>query len=182
MARKKVPRARVEPGVTTALAPPSLDPDAFVAMVREHDRLLRALVYRLLGSRDAMDDVLQEVYVKAFRGWGSFRGESSAATWLYRIAYHACVDELRRRRPHDELDDRLPDPRLGPAEQVAIRSDLAAALAALPVEQRAAVLLVDLHGLDYAAAAAVLGCPTGTVGARVSRGRAALRETLGGTS
>jgi RNA polymerase sigma-70 factor (ECF subfamily) len=166
--------------MTTAVAPARLDPAAFVAAVREHDRMLRALVYRLTGSRDAMDDVLQDVYVKAYRGWGSFRGESSVATWLYRIAYHACVDELRRRHPHEELDEAAADPRIEPGEQVALRRDLAAALAALPVEQRAAVLLVDLHGLDYGTAADVLGCPVGTVGARVSRGRAALRVTLGG--
>ena len=182
MRRKDRAAPAVEPGMTTAVAPARLDPDAFVVAIREHDRLLRSLAYRLLGDRDAMDDVLQDVYVKAFRAWGTFRGDASAATWLYRIAYHACVDELRRRRPHAELDEALPDRRIEPGEQVALRRDLAAALAALPVEQRAAVLLVDLHGLDYAAAADVLGCPVGTVGARVSRGRAALRTTLGGNA
>lgn len=183
MARKKARAARVEPAMTLVAAapPPSvLDPDTFVAMLREHDRLLRSLVYRLLGDRDQMDDVLQEVYIKAFRARGSFRGESSTATWLYRIAYNACLDELRKagRWQPAELDESLPDPRPEPGDEVALRGDVAAALAALPVEQRAAVLLVDLHGLDYAAAAAALGCPTGTLGARVSRGRATLRTLL----
>ncbi len=183
MARKERRERVVQPDMTLVAAPPPpsmLDPDAFVAMLREHDRLLRSLVYRLLGDRQQMDDVLQEVYLKAFRARESFRGESTTATWLYRIAYNACLDELRkagRWRP-EELDEALPDPRPEPGEEVALRGDVAAALAALPVEQRAAVLLVDLHGLDYAAAAAALGCPAGTRGARVSGGRAALRRLL----
>ena len=178
------PRA-VEPGMTPtpALAErpvETLDADAFTGLLKEHDRLLRSLVYRLMGDRDVMDDVLQEVYLKAFRARASFRGESSTATWLYRIAYNTCLDELRRRGrwQQDELDEALPDPRPDPGEQVALRGDVAAALAALPVEQRAAVLLVDLHGLDYAAAGAVLGAGAGTIGSRVSRGRAALRRIL----
>ncbi len=169
----------------TAARPPAgpapADPDAFVAMLREHDRLLRSLVYRLVG-RGPMDDVLQEVYLKAFRSWGSFRGDAAVSTWLYRIAYHVCVDELRRagRWQPVDLDEaaEVRDPAPDPGETVSLRGDLAAALAALPVEQRAAVLLVDLHGLDYAAAAEVLGSNAGTVGSRVSRGRAALRATL----
>lgn len=160
--------------------PDVMDPDAFVAVLKEHDRLLRSLVYRLMGDRDVMDDVLQEVYVKAFRARASFRGESSTATWLYRIAYNACLDELRKRGRWEpaELDEAMPDPRPDPGEEVALRGDVAAALAALPVEQRAAILLVDLHGMDYAAAGAVLGAGAGTIGSRVSRGRAALRRIL----
>lgn len=185
MARKDRRLRSVERDMTPTLeraAPPVdlLDADAFVAMLKEHDRLLRSLVYRLMGDRDVMDDVLQEVYIKAFRARTSFRGEASVATWLYRIAYNTCLDELRKRGRWEpaELDEALPDPRPEPGEQVALRGDIAAALDALPVEQRAAILLVDLHGLDYAAAGVVLGAGAGTVGSRVSRGRAALRTIL----
>ncbi|HVF04682.1 MAG TPA: RNA polymerase sigma factor [Frankiaceae bacterium] len=185
MARKDPPEPSVQPDMTPTLeraAPPpdAMDADAFVAMLKEHDRLLRSLVYRMVGNRDLMDDVLQEVYLKAFRARASFRGESSPATWLYRIAYNACLDELRKngRWQPAELDEAMPDPAPEPGEQVALRGDIAAALDALPVEQRAAILLVDLHGMDYAAAGAVLGAGAGTVGSRVSRGRAALRRIL----
>ena len=185
MPRKDPRPGAVERDMTPTLqraAPPPevLDPDAFVAMLKEHDRLLRSLVYRLMGDRDLMDDVLQEVYLKAFRARASFRGEASTATWLYRIAYNACLDELRKkgRWQPAELDEELADPRPDPGDEVALRGDMAAALDALPVEQRAAILLVDLHGLDYAAAGAVLGAGAGTVGSRVSRGRAALRRIL----
>ena len=185
MARKDRRLSAVEPGMTPtpalAVPPPDvLDPDAFVTMLKEHDRLLRSLVFRLMGDRDVMDDVLQEVYIKAFRARASFRGESSTATWLYRIAYNACLDELRKRGRWQpaELDESIPDTRPDPGDEVALRGDVAAALDALPVEQRAAILLVDLHGMDYAAAGAVLGAGAGTVGSRVSRGRAALRRLL----
>src|ERR671929_384113 len=74
------------------------DAEAFATLVERHDRPLRALAFRLLGDRDAMDDALQEAYVKAFRSLPRFDGRSSVRTWLYRVVYNACVDELRRAR------------------------------------------------------------------------------------
>lgn len=171
---------QLDVGPSATLARPSAD--GFVDLLREHDGALRALVYRMVGDRGVMDDVLQDTYLKAYQALPSFRGEAALGTWLYRIAYHACCDELRRAgrwRPlplDDAADERDPAP--DPADTVALRGDLAAALDALPHEQRAAVLLVDLNGLDYAAAAAVLGVAPGTVGSRVSRARATLRRTL----
>lgn len=157
------------------------DQDAFARIVGHYDHRLRALAYRLLGDRDRMDDVLQEVYVKAFRSLPKFKGESALGTWLYRIAYNACIDDLRRRPALESVTDEetIVDPRSGPAEVAIRRQDLAAALATLPPDQRAAVLLVDAYGLDYADAAEVLGVRAGTIGSRLSRARAALRRTLG---
>ncbi|HSK15885.1 MAG TPA: sigma-70 family RNA polymerase sigma factor [Gaiellaceae bacterium] len=161
------------------------DEDAFAAVVRHHDHGLRALAYRLLGDRDRMDDALQEAYVRAFRALPRFRGDSRLGTWLYRIAYNACLDELERSRRRDHLPLREaaepPDPRAGPAEEVASRRDLAAALAALPPEDRAAVLMVDAHGFGYRDAGEALGVPEGTVASRLSRARAALRRALAET-
>src|ERR671934_126486 len=77
---------------------------AFPELIERHDRALRALAFRLLGDRDRMDDVLQEAYVRAYRALPRFRGRSLPGTWLYRIVYNACIDELRRERP----DRRLP--------------------------------------------------------------------------
>lgn len=188
------PRVTVAPLVEDMTGPIELapdpvaqrDPDVFIAMVRHYDRPLRGLVYRLMGNREQMDDVLQEVYLRAFRALPGFRGEAASGTWLYRIAYNVCIDELRRiqRRPSVPLDDYYeePDPALDPSELATLRGDLAGALADLPVEQRAAVLLVDAHGFDYGRAGDILGVPAGTVGSRVSRARAALRLALGATS
>ena len=155
------------------------DADRFAHLVAEHDRPLRALAFRLLGDRQAMDDVLQEAYAKAFRALPQFRGESATGTWLYRIVYNACLDHLRRERRLAEqpLETGLPATP-DPGESAARREALAAALAALAPDQRAAVLLVDAEGLDYAAAARVLGVRVGTVASRLSRARASLRRAL----
>lgn len=158
------------------------DHRAFRDLVRHHDVGLRVLAYRLLADRARMDDVLQEAYVKAFRGLASFKGEASVRTWMYRITYNACVDELRRHaRQVDVAMKTLTERPSGapdPGDRAVLRSGLAAALALLPPDQRAAVLLVDAEGFDYAAAARVLGVAEGTVASRVSRARSTLRRAL----
>lgn len=156
------------------------DERAFAELVREHDHGLRALAYRLLDDRDLMDDALQEAYVKAYRALPRFRGESSVGTWLYRIAYNACLDELRRARtvvPLEHVGER-PDPAPAPPERAATSDLLARALSTLAHEDRAAVLLVDAQGFDYESAGEVLGVPAGTVASRLNRARAQLRRAL----
>ena len=160
------------------------DRQAFTEVVRHYDHRLRALAYRLLGDRAAMDDALQEAYVKAFRALPGFREDAGLGTWLYQITYRACVDLQRRESRHrtGSTDWAEPDTASGPAADPAAtatsRTDLQRALAGLPVDQRAAVLLVDAEGLDYDAAAAVLGVAPGTIASRLSRARAALRAAL----
>lgn len=162
------------------------DHDAFVTLVRRHDPRMRALAARLLGGeRDRVDDTLQEAYVRSYRALSTFRNDAEFATWLYRITYNACLDELRRneRRPvpvdaSDELWDRrasTPDP-----DAAVSASDRAARiLAAIPVDQRVAVVLIDGEGVELAEAAALLDVPPGTVASRLSRGRARIRRLMG---
>lgn len=159
------------------------DHGAFRELVGHYDAGLRALAYRLLGDRHRMDDVLQDAYLKAYRALPSFRGDASPGTWLYRITYNACIDELRRRRnvvqlPLERAEDH-PDPHGDVGARAGDRAVLAQALDTLPPDQRAVVLLVDAKGFDYADAAAVLGIPEGTVRSRLSRARARLRRALG---
>ena len=159
------------------------DRQAFTEVVRHYDHRLRALAYRLLGDRAAMDDVLQEAYVKAFRALPGFREDAGLGTWLYQITYRACVDHQRRESRHqtDTTDWSRPETAASsadPAVTAARRTDLQRALAGLSFDQRAAVLLVDAEGLDYDAAAAVLGVAPGTIASRLSRARAALRAAL----
>jgi RNA polymerase sigma-70 factor, ECF subfamily len=161
----------------------NVDAAAFVALVELHDQSLRRLAFRLLGDRDAMDDVLQEAYVKAFRALPRFRGRSTLGTWLYRIVYNACLDELRRDRAIRTVPFE-PDTACevaDPADAVTGDSRVTDALASLPPEQRAAVLLVDADGLDYRAAADVLGVEVGTVASRLNRARTSLRRALSPT-
>jgi RNA polymerase sigma-70 factor (ECF subfamily) len=157
-----------------------VDAERFADLVAEHDRPLRALAFRLLGDRDAMDDVLQEAYANAFRALPRFRGEAATGTWLYRIVYNACLDELRRARRAVELslENAVPASAPDPGDAAARREALAAALAALGPDQRAAVLLVDAEGFDYPSAASVLGIRVGTLASRLSRARASLRRAL----
>ena len=162
------------------------DQEAFAAVIRHYDPGLRALAYRLLEDRDLMDDALQEGYVKAFRGLPRFRGHAKLGTWLYRIVYNACLDELKRpsgRRdvPYEDVGD-APAPWSDPGEAVERRGELGEALARLAPEERAAVLLVDAQGFDYREAARILDVPEGTIGSRLSRARASLRAGLGGSA
>jgi len=158
------------------------DAHAFEAILRHYDRRLRVVADRILDDRQAMDDALQEVAIKALRGLPSYRGDAPLGAWLCRIATTTCLDHLRRRRPEDptapdalaEQATSWPDP----ADQVGDRQLLAAALLALPVEQRVAVILVDQFGYDYRAAADALGVPVGTAASRVASARARLRAAL----
>jgi RNA polymerase sigma-70 factor (ECF subfamily) len=159
--------------------------EAFIEVVKQHDRGLRALAYRLLRDRETMDDVMQEAYLKAFRGLAGFRKEAQSGTWLYRIVYNACLDRLRSDRRAREVSLELvteaaemADPAAGPAETVAWRGDLDTALASLPPGQRAVVLLVDADGFSYDEAAAVLGVPAGTIASRLNHARSTLRGAL----
>jgi RNA polymerase sigma-70 factor (ECF subfamily) len=158
------------------------DGRAFAALIRHFDPGLRILAFRLLGNRERMEDALQEAYLRAFRALPGFRGESSIGTWLYRVVYNTCLDELRRERRSTELTlhalDEEPEGVHDPAETLLRTSAVWGALMALPLEERAAVLLVDGQGLRYADAAAVLGVPIGTVASRLNRARPAMRRAL----
>jgi RNA polymerase sigma-70 factor (ECF subfamily) len=158
------------------------DHEAFAALVRLYDAKLRGLAFRVLGDRDRMDDALQEAYVRAFRALPRFRGDARMGTWLFRITYNACLDELARGRkvthvPLDELVEQASgEPQ--PGEALSYRSQVVTALRALPADERAVVFLVDVHGFDYAAAAELVGVPVGTVASRLNRARRSLRRAL----
>jgi RNA polymerase sigma-70 factor, ECF subfamily len=167
--------------------------DAFIALVRKHDRDLRMLVYRLVGDADAMDDILQDAYLRSYRALPGFRREASLATWLYRITYNLCLDRLRSRARPAELAtplslDLMAEDGWEPAarradlsDEIALRGDLQQALAALHPEQRAAVLLVDAIGYDYSTSAQILGIREGTLASRLHQSRAVLRHALSDT-
>ena len=161
------------------------DSAAFAELIRSYDRPLRALVFRLLEDASAMDDVLQDSYVKAYRSLRGFTGDARFGTWLYRIVYNTCLDELRRRarHPHVPLES-VPDRRdpVDLASAVSTRTTLARALASLPAELRAVALLVDAEGMSYDEAGEILGLPPGTVASRLHRARAVLRPALSSDS
>ena len=159
--------------------------DAFTELVRRYDDRLRALAFSLLRDRNRMDDVLQDAYVKAFRAMPTFTGKAGAdiGTWLYRIVYNSCLDDLRRDRRHPTAE--LPEDGVFPTtedttQRVSDRTSLAAAFDELAEDQKTVAWLVDVEGFDYVAAGEVLGVAPGTIGSRLSRAHKQLRSSLGG--
>ena len=157
-------------------------------LLRLHIGRIHALCRRITGNDADAADATQEALIAIVRGLPRFDGRSAFSTWAYRVATNACLDELRRRR-------RRPEPTAGQVldasrsaatltsmasdlETVGARVDIDAALATLTPEFRAAVVLRDLIGLDYAEIAEVLGVPPGTVRSRIARGRAVLADLL----
>lgn len=164
------------------------DRDALDRLLRRHYDRLFALCRRLTGNPTDAADATQEALVAIVRGLARFDGRAAFTTWSYRVATNACLDELRRRRrrPEPGLEDgegvaASPDPgRPGVADEVVDRLVLDEALAAIPVEFRAAVVLRDVCALDYAEIAEVLEIPAGTVRSRIARGRALLAARMSG--
>jgi RNA polymerase sigma-70 factor (ECF subfamily) len=155
------------------------DPEAFGEIFRRHRDRMWALALRTTGNRELASDCLQDAFISAFRRADSYRGEAAVTTWLHRIVVNACLDRLRRDRPTVGLPEReLPD-RTDAHGQVETRLDVREALARLPEGQRMALVLVDMHGLSVAEAAAILEVAEGTVKSRCARGRSALAVMLG---
>ncbi len=156
------------------------DPDAFTLLVQRHRDRLWAVALRTLGDREEAADALQEALISAFRNAGSFRGDAAVTTWLHRIVVNACLDRVRRRavRPTVPLGEHDPPTRRDEHAQVDIRLAVRAALATLPLEQREALVLVDMEDLPVLEAARLLGVPEGTIKSRCSRGRTALAALL----
>ena len=153
------------------------DHEAFADLMARHHTRLRTLVHRIVRRPDQVDDVLQEAYLKAFRSIRRFRGEAGVATWLHRITYNACLDELRR-RPFaltGTEDVERASTTAGPAETAVAKVEVAEVLARLGPELAATVVLVHGYGLDYAAASNALGVPEGTIASRLNRARARAR-------
>lgn len=157
---------------------------AFEELMRAHEDRVFAVCLRMLRDREAALDATQETFVTVFRKADRFAGRSAFGTWLYRVAVNTCYDHARRSRRH--IAEPLPEGN-DPADlasddaftSVELRPDLEAALAALPAEFRAAVVLADVEGLGLQTVAEALGVPVGTVKSRVFRGRKLLAEALG---
>jgi RNA polymerase sigma-70 factor (ECF subfamily) len=163
------------------------DPTAFEELVRRHRDRLWAVALRTTGDPEEAADALQDALISAFRRAEQFRGDSAVTTWLHRIVVNASLDRLRRRavrqaQPLPDDNENLPGAVVAdPTDHLDRRVTQLAiteALAELPDDQRAAVLLVDVEGWSVEEAAIRLGCPEGTVKSRCYRGRAKLAKRL----
>jgi RNA polymerase sigma-70 factor (ECF subfamily) len=161
------------------------DRDAFEGLYRQHANRLYNLVYRMAGSGEA-DDLLQDVFLQAYRKLGSYKGESSLGTWLYRLATNLCLDHLRSKQGRmagmtDSLDEEDAAPAVSPerpAEAHAARMDLAQAIDALPPSYRAAFVLHDVEGYQHDEVAKLLGIAEGSSKSLLHKARMKLRAAL----
>jgi RNA polymerase sigma-70 factor (ECF subfamily) len=155
------------------MRPPD-DRERFEALLDRHHRKLRRFVAGLVTDRDRVEDVLQEAYLRAYRGLPRlFANEAHERAWIYRVVYRCCIDELRRAPRHAAL---LNEPAY--SEQIDRRIALDRALRGLKPSDRAVIYLVGFAGLGQADAARVLGIPRGTVAWRLSVARKRFHSLL----
>ena len=155
---------------------------AFDVLVEKYQRDIYRLCYRYVNDHQDANDMAQEVFVKAYRALGRFRGDSSFSTWLYRIAVNTCLNfRASRRPPAVELPDALPDRAPGALESLERdeRSRLVReAVSRLPEKQRATLILKVYHELTHEEVATILGSSVGTVKANVFHALGNLRKML----
>jgi len=183
-------------GATDVNGTPAEDARAAIErLVDEHGPTLYAIARRFCGDPDRTEDLLQEVYLQAFRGWAGFEGRSDPRTWLYTIAARTCL-RMRRRRAGEpdrigSLEDLLPfgDPLIAviPDDQEDVlqqqirteaRERVEAGIADLPVEFRMPIVLKEIIGPPVAEVAAIMGVEEGTVRSRLHRARLKLRAAV----
>lgn len=158
------------------------DQAAFSILADRHEDKIFGLAQRVLGDRGDALDATQEILLTIFRQAGTFRGDSTFSTWLYRIGINTSRDLLRKRRRWQREGDDIGDADLpGTAridEQVSLRIDLARALDQLSDDYRDAVLLHDVLGTPYEEIARLTKANIGTVKSRISRGRRKLADLM----
>jgi RNA polymerase sigma-70 factor, ECF subfamily len=168
------------------------DTDSFNQLVSRWERPIFALAYRTLGREEDARDVVQDAFLRAYRGLGGFKGEAKFSSWLYRITLNLCRDWIRRERraplvqvPEGTDATELADAQAAPSESVEelvgrreMSRAVAKAMAELPEDQRIAILLKEYHGLTFQEIADQLHCPLSTVKTRLYQGLSVLRRRL----
>ena len=167
------------------------DLESFNQLVVRWERPIYALAYRVIGREEDARDVCQETFLRAYRALGGFKRQAKFSSWLYRIALNLCRDWMRRERrtpvaqapegvdlielagesePTESIEDLVARREIGRA--------VARVMAALPDEQRTAIILKEYHGLTFQAIADLQGCPLSTVKTRLYQGLTVLRRHL----
>lgn len=160
---------------------------AFRVLVERYQERIRNLIYSIFHEPGVVDDLSQEVFIKAYEALHQFRFQSSFYTWLYRIAVNKSRDELRKRKVRrwfslqsmmESSDKELGAKIVAEPPDNELQELLAAGLKSLPEKYRIAVILKDVDGFSYEEIAEIMECEIGTVKSRLSRARAMLRKIL----
>ena len=159
------------------------DVDAFELLYRQHSARIYTLASRMGGSPEDGEDLLQEIFLQAYRKIGSFKGDASVGTWLYRLALNHCLDFVRSRRAKmnkltETLDAETSIEPVARRETPIARLDLERAVERLPEGCREAFVLHDVEGFDHKEVAALLGIAEGTSKSQVFKARMKLRALL----
>jgi len=168
------------------------DLDSFNQLVVRWERPIYALAYRVIGREEDARDVCQETFLRAFRALRGFKGQAKFSSWLYRITLNLCRDWIRRERraPTAQAPEGVDLVEVASAGQVDVETveDLvsrrllgravARAMAALPDDQRTAIILKEYHELTFQEIADLLECPLSTVKTRLYQGLSVLRRQL----
>jgi RNA polymerase sigma-70 factor (ECF subfamily) len=166
------------------------DLNSFEQLVARYEAKVFTIAYRYTGNHHDAGDLAQEAFIRVYRAIGSFRGESSFLTWLYRVVTNVCKDEMRRRSREntvsiDEMTEwgKQPVPRIktGPLETVLHKEwqeEIQQVLNSLSYEHRTVIVMRDIQGYTYEEIAFFLECSLGTVKSRLSRARNILKDLL----
>jgi RNA polymerase sigma-70 factor, ECF subfamily len=160
------------------------DREAFDEIVRRHQRQVYQLCYRFVGNHEDASDLAQDVFVRAYKALGGFKGQSAIATWLYRIGVNVCLNrKALKTLPIDPMPElELADPKSEGADAAVLRGERArkvrAAIARLPTKQRATLILRTYQDLSHDQIAQILGSSVGAVKANFFHALANLKKLL----
>lgn len=153
---------------------------AMELLYHRYKRRVFGLVTRIVGPSDS-EEVVQEVFVRIYRGLAKFRGDAQLSTWIYRLSVNAALSHVskRKRRPEcEEWQDQEPAA-AEPQRDSALSRRLEDAMQKLPVGYRAVLVLHDVEGLSHEECAKILGCRIGTSKSQLHKARARMRQILG---
>ena len=168
------------------------DEQAFAEIVDRYKVMVYSIVARVVQDSEVAEDLAQEVFLRVYRGLRSFRGKSKLSTWIYKIAYRVCLEELKRphrRHPITSLDGVSDDAEREPTRELVYAADAAFDqidlsesmdhwLGTLPPHYRMAITLYYLGDRSYLEIAEVMGVPIGTVKTYLHRAKRALKDRI----
>ena len=160
------------------------DVEAFETIYRQHASRLYTLACRMAGSPEDGEDLLQEIFLQAYRKLGSFKGDATLGTWLYRLALNHCLNYVRSRRAKmnkltSAIEGEIACEPAARRETPIARLDLERAVERLPEGCREAFVLHDVEGFDHKEVGRLLGIAEGTSKSQVFKARMKLRALLG---
>lgn len=154
------------------------DHAAFECLVREHQRMILSLAYRMTGSWSDAEDLAQESFIQAFRQLDRFRGEARFSSWLYRITVNHCLNWRKRAIRESEIHEEWSQEAAAESPRADYSQQVQEALLKLKPKQRAAIVLTTYEGRNHAEAARLMGCSETTVSWHLFMARAKLKTLL----